>query len=168
MQSIEERFAEVCEALRKAKKFNKFREVCPIGTNIESQVHWAEGVLDGSVQQREAAGRTIPKYNGAAHNGYEEFRESGSSQEAGKPLIRGNDGGPILESDRLMVESLTHPTEHRKLTEAEKRKLLGQPPAEYDNFTEAQKRNFDFARAIGISEADALKLSGMTMIGRDI
>jgi hypothetical protein len=124
--------------------------------------------LDGSVQQREAAGRTIRKYNGAAHNGYEKFREADYSQQTGKSLIRGNDGGPILECDRLLVESLTHPTEHRKLTEAEKRKLLGLPPAEYDNFTEAQKKDFDFARAVGISEADALKLSGMTMIGRNI
>jgi hypothetical protein len=54
------------------------------------------------------------------------------------------------------------------LAEAEKRIALGQPPAAYDKLTEAQKGEYNFARFIGISEADAMKLANMVQVGCNV
>jgi hypothetical protein len=87
-------------------------------------------------------------------------------------IIGDNPCNTFAECDRLLYESLKYPPQHplqgQPITEADKRKLLGLQPTEYDNLNEAQKKRFDFARDVGISEADAFKLSTMTLIGRNI
>ena len=65
-----------------------------------------------------------------------------------------------------MIESMTYPKQNplygQRLTEADKRKLLGERPAEYTNLSESQRKEFDFNRMIGISEADCFKLAKIT------
>lgn len=48
------------------------------------------------------------------------------------------------------------------LTADEQRVLTGKQPAQYVNLTAKQKSEFDFNRLIGISEADALRLTKIT------
>jgi hypothetical protein len=49
------------------------------------------------------------------------------------------------------------------LTDEELVKAKNEQPAAYTKLNEAQKKEYDFARAIGISEADAFKLVKITL-----
>jgi hypothetical protein len=175
MKSVETKFSEVVEALQKKALYKEFRAQFADfkETSTEVKLNCGLALLEkhGVVELTDGEGkwgltfsekgvftethRTINKNNGASDNFVE-----GSPFNEGRTPIRGRDSGPeILEADRLLVESLTHPTEKRKLTEAEKRKLLGQMPLECDDLTEAQKITYTKARMYGISEADALRLT---------
>ena len=55
-----------------------------------------------------------------------------------------------------MLETMTDPITKQPITEEQKRKLKGEKPAAYANLTEAKKKEYDFARAIGLNESDAM------------
>jgi hypothetical protein len=146
MVSVDVKFNEALEALDKVGKRAKFEEKRKAGSPIEVQLNLAETILKES--------RVIRKHNGAADNGYETFTESANS--INKGYFQETEGKSVLEKcDKILNESLGFSAE-------EQRVLAGQPPAEYANLTEAQKRDFDFARLIGISEVDAFKVAKIT------
>jgi hypothetical protein len=98
----------------------------------------------------EAGQRTINKHNGEGDNFVE-----------GSPFNEGRSAStPITEtantrkekSDRVLYEALGYTAEQQRV-------LTGKQPAAYDNFTAKQKKDFDFARLIGLSEADATKVA---------
>jgi len=150
MVSVEVKLTEALEALDKVGKRAKFEEKRKAGSPIEVQLNLAETILKES--------RVIRKHNGAAElfvegspfNRDHSFSE-GYVQETTDPYAGG---------DKIINESLGYTAEQQRV-------LNGQPPAEYANLTEAQKRDFDFARLIGISEADALKVVKITSISRN-
>jgi hypothetical protein len=61
--------------------------------------------------------------------------------------------------DAILIEHMTHPVTKQPLTEAEKSKALGGKPAAYANLTAQMKKDYDFARLIGLNESDALKVA---------
>jgi hypothetical protein len=160
MKSVEIKFTEALAALDKAGKLSKFdaklnaikeRANGKLPT-IEVQLNLADETLKES--------RYIRKHNGPSDNGNEDvyFKET-------------TDGGVFAEGDKLIVESLLSRGEIAvgrvnggEITESAVRVALGQPPAAYANLTEAQKKEYDFARSIGISEADSLKVATLTPI----
>lgn len=106
--------------------------------------------------EAEKAQRTIKKHNGVADNhGTGTFTESSSVP-----------NNICAKGDAVMIEYMTYPKQHplygQRLTEADKRKLLGEKPAEYANLSESQRKEFHFNRMIGISEADCFKLAKIT------
>jgi hypothetical protein len=150
MVSIEVKFNEAIEALDKVGKRAKFEEKRKAGSPVEVQLNLAETILKES--------RVIRKHNGAVDNGHETFTESTHSISEG--YVQEADGKNMFAAgDAVIMESLG-------LSAEQQRVLTGKQPAEYANLTEAQKRDFDFARACGISEADAVKLTKLTPISR--
>jgi hypothetical protein len=83
---------------------------------------------------------------------------------------------PYAKLDEVLAETITFPpddnglTDKRPLTENEKRLVRGMMSVEaeeaYKQLNEAQKKEFEFNRSIGISEADAFKLTTPAMMGR--
>jgi hypothetical protein len=90
--------------------------------------------------EAEKTKRTIRKHNGAADNGNDPFTETTTRTNI------------FAKGDKIINESLG-------LTAEQQRVLNGKQPAAYDNFTAKQKNNFDFARLIGLSEANAFKVA---------
>ena len=139
MKSIEIKFAEAMDALKKAGRTKLFDEKAKGCTTIEAKLNAAEAVLAEKGIVREA----IRKHNGVADNGnITEFSESGNSFSAGyvkEPT------DPFTKADKILYEALGIPMPSGK-------------PAEYDKLNEGQKKEFDFARLIGLTEVDALKL----------
>ena len=147
MKSVEIKFNEALSALDKIGKRQVFNEKASKLTTIETKLNAAEEILKGS--------RYIRKFNGASDNGHDDgyVREAANSNS-------------VTEGDKLILEAMQS---RGDITADQVRVALGQPPAEYANFTEAQKKEFDFARSIGISEVDALRLAKMTTtVGRRI
>jgi hypothetical protein len=142
MKSIETKFAEACDALRKANKFTKFREVCPIGSNIEAQLNCAEAVLTGKVEEAETARRTVRKHNGAGDNG-SWFAESAN----GGTFAEKSD--PFAKADTLICESLG-------LSDADTRRVLGRAPAEIESLGAAAVAEYKFCLGINLTEAQAI------------
>ena len=134
------------------EKLNTMKQKAGKLPSAEAQLQCAEEVLKAS--------RYIRKYNGRAHN-----------ESAGATLIVESDGGssyvsetadPFEATDKVIMESLTHPETKRPITEAERRTIKGEKPAGYADLTESQRKEFDFAKMIGISEADCFKLVQIT------
>lgn len=151
MKSIEIKFAEAMDALKKAGRTKLFDEKAKSCTTIEAKLNAAEAVLAEKGIVREAI---IRKHNGAADNGnVTEFRESGNSFSAGYVKETTD---PFDKADKIMFDSML---KRGEITEAQHRKLLGMKPAEYDTLTEKQRKNYDSARLIGFNESDSLKLA---------
>jgi hypothetical protein len=103
----------------------------------------------------------INKHNGACENFVE-----------GSPFNEGRTAGTAANStrkdsfaggDAVLLEHMTYPPQHpnhgQRISEADKSKLRGEKPAAYANLTEKKKKDYDFARQIGLSEADALRVA---------
>lgn len=163
MKSVHIKFTEALVALDKACKRSKFdaklndikeRANGKLPT-IEVQLNLADETLKES--------RIIAKHNGATEtfvegNPFNEFRGSTFSEGYVQEQTT-----PFAETDKSLFDILESRGE---MTSEQKRIALGQPPAEYATLTEAQKKEYDFARSIRISEADSLKLAKMVMVGR--
>ncbi len=93
----------------------------------------------------------INKHNGVADNGGEEFRESASAANSRKDRFAGGDA--------ILLEHMTDPITKQPITEEQKRKLRGDKPAAYASLTEQKKKDYDFARAIGLNESDSLRVA---------
>ena len=106
------------------------REAAPIKKHSGSAEHFVEGSPFNVIEGRSAA-----------------FVEGASPDSI------------FAKADAIMLETMTHPDTKQPLTEAEKAKVRGGKPAAYANFTETQKKDYDFARLVGISEADALRVA---------
>ena len=130
MKSIETKFSEAMDALRKVGKQQVFNEKAAKLTTIESKLNCAEGVLKAS--------RVIPKHNGAADNGHD--FSAGYVQE---------NHSPFAACDRLIAESLG-------LNDAQTRQLIGRAPAEIEALGEAAVREFSFRLGIRLTEAQAI------------
>lgn len=165
MKSVELKLNEALAALDKAGKRAKFDEqLKPIKDKaegapvpIEVQLTLAETTLRES--------NIVRKHNGASEtfvegNPFNEYRGSSFSE----GYVQETSNTPTAEGDKLILESLESLGE---ITSEQKRVALGLPPAEYTNLNESQKREFDFARSIGINEVDALRLTKITAIGRN-
>ena len=161
-KSIEVRFSEALAAVKKAGRMTKYEEVSKTCTTIEAKLNAAEGVLKDAGVVREA--RTIKKNNGGGDNfvennpfnQIEEFRESGNRFSPGYV----KDAKTVTaKGDKVLFDGLL---KVGSITEAEHRKLTGSKPEGYDKLSEKQRKEFDFARAVGISEADAFTLAKMT------
>jgi hypothetical protein len=155
MKSIEVKFSEACEALKKANKFDKFREACPIGSTIEAQLNAAEAVLSGKVQEAEAARRYVVKHNGAADNGHL-FTES-----AGMELSA--DEVTTLQNTEAQIKSYMLTC---NISEADARRVMGLPPVEITKLGRHAVADYTCARAMGLSEADAVVAVKMSKLGR--
>jgi hypothetical protein len=153
MKSVETRFAEAMDALKKAGRSKQFNEKAKGCTTIEAKLNAAEAVLNdvGVVRAKES----IKKHNGPSDNyiegnplgrSAEEFRENGNSFSPGyiKEVT-----DPCAKGDKILFEALGIP-------------MPGAKPAGYENLNEGQKKEFDFARMIGLSEADAFRLVKIT------
>ncbi|MGE5052911.1 MAG: hypothetical protein ACM3WP_02000 [Acidobacteriota bacterium] len=150
MKSVETRFAEAMDALKKAGRTKQFNEKVKGCTTIEAKLNCAEAVLQDVGVVREA----IRKHNGASDNfsetnpfrPVEEFRESANNFSPGyiKEVT-----DPCAKGDKILFEALGIP-------------MPGGKPEGYEKLNEGQKKEFDFARLIGLSEADAFKLVRIT------
>jgi hypothetical protein len=162
MKSVEKKFAEACEALRKAKKFKRFEEKQRILKEtvphpaVEVLLNMADAVLAEEGIVREST--PIKKHNGVADNGrggFEVFTESANSFSEGYVTTKRN---LFAKGDKALFNVMES---EGRITSEQKRTLLGEQPSEYDNLTEQQKKDFAFARAIGLSESDAFKVVRM-------
>lgn len=155
MKSLEIKFAEAMDALKKAGRTKQFDEKAKGCTTIEAKLNAAEAVLKdvGVVRAKESA--PIRKHNGAGDNfvegnplgrTVEEFRESSNNFSSG--YIK-ETTDPCAKGDKILYEALGIP-------------MPGAKPSGYETLTEAQKKEFDFARMIGISEADSFRLVKIT------
>jgi hypothetical protein len=203
MKSIETKFAEAMDALKKAGRTKQFDEKAKGCTTIEAKLNCAEDVLKAagiireqestkpankkttvqeseSVEDIEEVKRDCPflfdveprsqattkesaapvrKHNGSAENFVEgsPFNgDRGRSFSAGYIIKEVADLG---KGDKIMFDGLL---KLGKITEAEHSKLTGAKPDGYNQLTEQQKKEFDFARLIGISESDAFRVAKMT------
>lgn len=146
MKSIEVKFNEAIESLKKANKLDKFREMVPMGSGstIEVQLNCAEAILSGKVQEAEAARRTVRKHNGAADNGHETFTESAWSEYA-----------EATDPRQAEVKS----TMLLGFSEAEARRGLGLPPKEIVALGRHAVAEYVSAKRLRFSEADAVRLA---------
>lgn len=151
MKSVETKFAEALTALKIAGRTKKFDEASKTCTTIESKLIAAEAVLAEKGIVREA----VKKNNGAAENFVENNPWNGDRGNSFSEGYIKETTNPCAKGDKIMFDSWL---KEGSITEAQYRKLTGQKPEGYDKLTEAQRREFDFARKCGISEADAFKL----------
>jgi hypothetical protein len=174
MKSVEVKFAEAMDALKKAgkagqfeSKLNPIKETAKVAgktVSIEVQLNLAEAVLKDAGVVRTKESTPIKKNNGAGDNfvegnplgvTVEEFRESSNSFSPGYIKETTN---PCQKGDKIMADWML---KNGKINESQHRKLTGQKPEGYEKLSEAQKKEFDFARLIGISESDAFKLANI-------
>lgn len=186
MKSNELKLNEALEQLKKTSP-SKYKEVCAklptLFPNIEAQVKCVEealklqeanpmGLTDIEEAKRDypllfgveaRTGQTItetaPK-GGVKHNGASDnFVEGSPFNEGRTPNTEANKNTRkdiFTKGDRLVAESLF---KLGKITEVEKNKMIGEEPAEVATLTEKQQKEYRFARMIGISEADAIKVA---------
>ncbi|HEX6822680.1 MAG TPA: hypothetical protein VF123_11530 [Candidatus Sulfotelmatobacter sp.] len=179
MKSLEVRFNEVLAELKKAdaKKFKEVFDECQTLTTIETKLNCVEAALQAlkeSAAVRSVTG--VVDINESMRDFANLFgvepRQKTNNKESAAPIKKHNgaadNGGTVIteankntfaKGDKIMADGLL---KLGKITEAEHARMLGKQPAEYDKLTEAQRREFDFARLIGISEADAFKLAKLT------
>jgi hypothetical protein len=159
---MEIRFNEALAAIDKAGKRKQFDEKAKACTTIESKLNAAEAVLKDVGIVRES--KPIKKHNGVADNfsennplrPVEEFRENSFS-----PGYIKETTDRCAKGDKVLFDGLL---KLGKITEAEHAKLTGAKPKGYDQLTEQQRKDFDFARAVGLTEAQAFEMTKTTSI----
>jgi hypothetical protein len=125
--------------------------------SFEEQRKLAEGILAGDIKES----APIRKHNGAADT-FVEGNPFGRTEQFSPGYVTETDGGKTMEKRKLMVESVAA---SMNCSKKEARAFLGLPPKQpkgRKDLSEGQKKEFDFARMIGISEADAFKLVELT------
>jgi hypothetical protein len=134
MKSVEIKFNEALEALRKAGKLETFNEKSAQSATIETKLNLAEAILKES--------RVIRKHNGAADNGGQTFSE-----------------GFVKEPDPR--EALLKSYIATGVSEAEARKIVGLPKskAEQLKLNPIEFRQFSAYLAGGMKEAEALLMA---------
>lgn len=209
-KSVEVRFHQACEALKKANKFKTFEEQLKpqkekLGlVPIEVQLNLAETVLKDAGVVRESAtgtmGEAVQQLSAAQYQVFSEQRKKNPNMSweeqlklaeailrgEFKPATKKNNGAasnfvegspfngdransfspgyvqettnPCTDGDRLIADWML---KNGKINEAQHRKLTGQKPEGYEQLSEQQRKEFDFARLINISEADAFKVAKM-------
>lgn len=191
MKSIHVKLNEALEALDKAGKRKQYNEKVQAPMTAETRLNLAESILGDKITKesanplkledieeskrdyavlfgteprpkatnKESAAAPIVKHNGRADN----FNENDPLRRAeGRPVQVTETHTPkdiCAKGDKVMFDGLL---KLGKITEAEHRKLTGTKPAGYENLNEKQRKDFDFARLVGINEADAFKLARMT------
>lgn len=103
--------------------------------------------------------RNIKKNNGGAANFVEGSPLNGDRGDATITENNTRQAKAVAKGDKALADGLL---KLGKITEAEHRKLTGCKPEGYEQLSEAQRKDFDFARLVGISEADAFKLVKIT------
>lgn len=156
MKDINTRFAEAVEALKKAGRTKQFDEKVKGCTTIEAKLNAAEAVLKDAGVVRES--KPIKKHNGAAEN-FVEGNPFNQGENFSTGYVKETTKPGVTKGDKIMID---HMLKRGEINEAQHRKLTGQKPVEYDALNEAQKKEFDGARLIGISEADCFKLARMS------
>jgi hypothetical protein len=150
MKSMYTRFNEALAAVKKAGRTKQYEEASKTFTStttIETKLNAAEAVLKnaGVVPTNESTSKV------------EEFREDSNNFAPGY-VKEVKD--PCAKGDKVLFDGLL---KLGSITEAEHSKLTGKKPEGYDKLSEQQRRDFDFARAVGLSEADAFTLTKMTV-----
>jgi hypothetical protein len=106
-----------------------------------------------TVTNKESA--PIKKHNGAVENFVEgsPFNGDRANAVSATPTSKRTKGDIVILDDML---------KRGEMTEAQHRKALGLKPEGYEQLSEQQKRDFDFATLCGISEVDAFRLTKIT------
>lgn len=175
MKSIEVRFAEAMEAIKKANRMKQYDEKAPKTGPIEAKLNCAEAVLKeaGIVRESEVTvtgrvedpkPRVVKKNNGAADNRDESnpLRHGELFVESFSPGYTQTNTAKVMaaRADKTMADGWL---KAGKITEAEHAKLCGAKPEGYEQLSEGQRKAFDFHRSIGINEADCFRLAKMNV-----
>jgi hypothetical protein len=146
--------------LPESHKREQVQESDPLGlTNIdEAKRDYAVlfGVEPRAKANKKEAKPAIRKHNGTVDNFNEKNPFNGDRQ-----AFSENDAPKNIftKGDRVLYDWLRS---SGKITEAEHAKLLGKKPEGYEQLSEQQRKDFDFARLCGISEADSFRVARMT------
>ncbi len=148
--------------LPESHKNEPVQESAPLGlTNIdEAKRDYAVlfGVEPKTTTTKKEGAAPIKKNNGASQNFVEGSPFNGDRSTATAENNPSKD--VVAKSDKALADGLL---KVGAITEAEHKKLTGNgKPDGYEKLTEAQRKEFDFARAVGISEADAFRLLAIT------
>jgi hypothetical protein len=119
----------------------------------EEQLKLAEAILSGEFKP------PTKKNNGGSDNFNESNPWNGDRTNNFSPGYITETTNPCEKGDKIMIDWLLN---NGKITEAQHRKLTGQKPEGYEQLSEQQRKEFDFARLIGISESDAFKVARIT------
>lgn len=185
MKSVEVKFQEALEQLKKtaASKYDRVFAECQKLSGIEAKLNCVEAALKGTVKEsannidealrdpavailfgndpkttttNKESKPPIKKNNGTAENFVEGSPFNGDRSKAATSNAHKD---TLAKGDKVLADGLL---KVGGITEAEYRKLTGSKPEGYDRLSEKQRKEFDFARAVGISEADAFTLAKMT------
>jgi hypothetical protein len=182
MKSIEVKFNEALAELKKKATAKKYDAVCKEYAKlptIEAKLNCVEAALGLSesanplkLEDIEEAKRDFAVLFGVEPRVAKEIvvppikKHNGISDNYGAPshMTEATNTGrkTLSKGDVIIIENLTDPVTKQPITEAEKRKLLGKQPEGYEKLTDKQRKEFDSARFIGISEADAFRLAKMS------
>ena len=185
MKSLEVKFNEALAELKKKASATKYDEVCqqymPL-TTIGAKLNCIEQALKTVLKESNTLNLTDieeAKRDHAILFGVEPKRTT-TNKESAAPIRKHNgkadsfvEGNPLHRSegrpaqvtetskdtcskgDKVLADGFL---QLGKITEAEHTQLTGKKPAGYERLSEAQRKDFDFARLVGIGIADAFKL----------
>jgi hypothetical protein len=146
--------------LPESHKKEQVQESDPLGLSNIDEAKRDYAVLFG-VEPRAKANKkevrpAIRKHNGTVDNFNEKNPFNGDRQ-----AFTENDAPKTTcaKGDRALYDGLRS---IGKITEAEHTKLVGKKPEGYENLNEGQKKEWDFARLIGLSSDDAFRLVNIT------
>jgi hypothetical protein len=182
MVSIEVQFNEALATLKEKASASQYNQVCEKYSKlptIEAKLNCVEAAIAKTVKESDPMGLTnieeakldpsvamlfgnapgvvkpiteaeprTRKHNGAADN----FVEGSPFNEGRSAAVTETTNTRKEKSDRVLYEALGYTTEQQRV-------LTGKQPAAYDSLTAKQKKDFDFARLIGLTEADAFKVA---------
>jgi hypothetical protein len=189
MKSLEVKFNEALAELKKRVSKEKYDGVCqqymPLAT-IEAKLNCVEAAL-GTLSEsanplklenideakrdyavlfgvepkthattKEKNAQPIKKHNGPADNFVEGSPLNG---DRGKAFTNTATRAEVSKGDKALADGLL---KLGKITEAEHAKLVGKKPAGYEKLNEGQRKEFEFARMIGLSEVDAFRVVNIT------
>jgi hypothetical protein len=189
MKSLEVKFNEALAELKKKVSKEKYDQVCqqymPLAS-IEAKLNCVEAAL-GTLSEsanplklenideakrdyavlfgvepktqattKEKNAQPIKKHNGPADNFVEGSPLNG---DRGKAFTNTATRAEASKGDKALADGLL---KLGKITEAEHAKLLGKKPEGYENLNEGQRKEFEFARMIGLSEVDAFRVVNIT------
>jgi hypothetical protein len=189
MKSLEVKFNEALAELKKKLSKKKYDEVCqqymPLAS-IEAKLNCVEAAL-GTLSESanplklenideakrdyavlfgvepktqatttEKSAQPIKKHNGSADNFVEGSPLNG---DRGKAFTNTDTRVEVSRGDKALADGLL---KLGKITETEHAKLVGKKPEGYEQLSEQQRKEFEFARMIGLSEVDAFRLVNIT------
>jgi hypothetical protein len=188
MKSLEVKFNEALAELKKKTSKEQYDEVCKqymAITSIEAKLNCVVAALGMSesanplklenideakrdyavlfgvepkthATTKEKNAQPIKKHNGSADNFVEGSPLNG---DRGKAFTNTETRAEVSKGDKALADGLL---KLGKITEAEHAKLLGKKPEGYENLNEGQRKEFEFARMIGLSEVDAFRVVNIT------